>query len=66
MRSDAEQLCVKHRGIDCNILTRVLTLDELSVGLYMAFSRTTDEPVVERLKRAYLALEAEGALTRLE
>lgn len=65
VRSDAEQLCVKHR-IDCNMLTRVLTLDELSVGLYMAFSRTTDEPVVERLRRAYLALEAEGALTRLE
>ncbi|MCC4118818.1 hypothetical protein LLG90_26040, partial [Aromatoleum toluclasticum] len=63
--SDAQLLCAKYR-IDCNTLTRVLTLDELTVGLYMAFSQATDEPIVERLRRAYQTLKTEGALARLE
>lgn len=63
--SDAVLLCQKYR-VDCATLTRVLTLDELTVGLYMAFSQATDDPVAERLGRAYQALKAEGALARLE
>lgn len=64
-QSDATLLCAKYH-VDCSTVTRVLTLDELTVGLYMAFSKATDDPVAARLGRAYQALKAEGALAPLE
>lgn len=61
----AAGLCEKYR-FDCAALSRVLTLDELSVGLYMAFSQATEDAMVARLKRAYDSLKAEGALPVLK
>jgi polar amino acid transport system substrate-binding protein len=64
-RADVALLCAKFK-VDCSTLASVLTLDELTVGLYMAFSRSTDDRVVERLQQAYTSLRVEGALTPLE
>ncbi|WP_442892030.1 substrate-binding periplasmic protein [Denitromonas sp.] len=64
-RGDAARLCRKF-GIDCATLTPVLALDALTVDLYMAFSPSTDEAVVERLRRAYAALKAEGHLVDID
>ena len=40
--------CAKEAKFDCNQLERVLTLDEASTGLYMAYSNPTDDAVVQR------------------
>ena len=61
---DAQALCTQ-TGFDCRQLERVLTLDELSTGIYMAFSAATPEPTVERLRQAFAALKAEGTVRRL-
>ncbi len=64
-RADVDVLCEKF-GVDRSTVERVLTLDELTVGLYMAFSRSTDDETVKRLRSAYESLRAEGGLARLE
>ena len=64
-RNDATRLCAKF-NIDCARLTPVHTLDALTVPLYMAFSASTDDAVVERLRLGYEALRAEGKLSPIE
>ena len=44
---DAASLCQK-TGFDCANLVRVLTLDEASTGLYMAYGLQTSPEVVQR------------------
>jgi len=61
---DAIDLC-RQAGIDIGQLQRVLTLDELSTGLYMAFSRATPDPLVDRVRSAFDKLKAEGLVRRL-
>ncbi len=63
--SDMLKLCEKTR-FDCKRLQRVLTLDELGTGLYMAFSKTTADELVARVAAAYEALRAEGRVAPLE
>ncbi|WP_198970364.1 substrate-binding periplasmic protein [Xylophilus sp. ASV27] len=60
---DAEQLCRDTRP-RCTGLVRVLTLDELTGGLYMAYSRGTAPALVERTREAFAQLSAEGAVQR--
>ncbi len=60
---DATMLC-KETGFDCADLQRVLTLDEASTGLYMAYSRQTPLEVVQRTRQAFEKLKAEGLVKR--
>lgn len=60
---DATMLC-RETGFDCAGLERVLTLDEASTGLYMAYSRQTPMDVVERTRQAFDRLKAEGVVRR--
>jgi len=62
--SDLAQLCEKAR-FDCSRLQRVLTLDELTSGLYMAFSNATADQLVTRVGEAYRELRDEGRLEPL-
>lgn len=61
---DASSLC-KETQFDCAGLERVLTLDEASTGLYMAYSRSTPVALVQRTKLAFDKLKAEGQLKRI-
>jgi polar amino acid transport system substrate-binding protein len=62
--ADAAQLC-REAQFDCARLEKVLTLDELSTGLYMAFSNGTDDAVVQRVRQSFDGLKAEGMVRRL-
>lgn len=61
---DAVLFCAE-AGIDFAVLERVLTLDALSAGLFMAYSRSTADVVVARTRAALDSLEAEGVVGRL-
>ena len=61
---EVPSLC-KEAAVDCAQLERVLTLHEASTGLYMAYSRPTPPEVVERTRKAFEQLQAEGAVKRL-
>lgn len=61
---DANAAC-KETGFDCRRLERVHTLDELSVGLYMAFGTATPDATVDRLRSAFAKVKAEGTVKRL-
>ena len=61
---DASSLC-KETRFDCAGLERVLTLDEASTGLYMAYSASTPDAVVQRTQRAFDKLKAEGHVKRI-
>lgn len=62
---DAASLC-QQAAFDCGRLEQVLTLRELSTSLHMAYSAATPDPIVERTRRAFEQLKAEGALRRLQ
>lgn len=61
---DAVMLC-EDAHIDCASLERVYTLDALTTGLYMAYSRATADELVTRTRAAFASLKAEGQVTRL-
>lgn len=61
---DASSLC-KETRFDCAGLERVMTLDEASTGLYMAYSRATSDEVVARTRSAFDKLKAEGHVKRI-
>ena len=61
---DASSLC-KETRFDCTGLERVMTLDEASTGLYMAYSLATPDAVVQRTQRAFDKLKAEGQVKRI-
>jgi len=52
-------------GVDYASLERIYTLDALSSGLYMAYSRATADAIVTRSRAAFDSLKSEGLLTRL-
>jgi polar amino acid transport system substrate-binding protein len=52
-------LC-KSTGIDCNQIEPVLRLDDISGGLYMAFSLNTPDDIVSKARESYQALVANG------
>ena len=52
-------------GFDCAQLVRVLTLDEASTGLYMAYSPQTPLAVVQRTQAAFNELKAQGKVQRI-
>ncbi|MCO5105356.1 MAG: transporter substrate-binding domain-containing protein [Burkholderiaceae bacterium] len=61
---DATSLC-RQTGFDCAQLVRVLTLDEASTGLYMAYSLPTAPAVVQRTQQAFEQLKAQGQVQRI-
>lgn len=61
---DASSLCQEAR-FDCNGLERVLTLDEASTGLYMAYSLATPEATVQKTRAAFDRLKADGTVKRI-
>jgi polar amino acid transport system substrate-binding protein len=60
---DAASLC-QQTGFDCANLVRVLTLDEASTGLYMAYSLQTPLDVVRRTQAAFDQLKSQGQVQR--
>ena len=60
---DAKSLC-QQAQFDCAGLTKVLTLDEASSGLYMAFSNATAASTVQRVREAFDKLKADGTVRR--
>ena len=50
---------------DCNALERVLTLDEASTGLYMAYSNTTADDTVQKTRAAFDKLKADGTVRKI-
>ena len=61
---DVAMLCEDAR-IDCASLEQLYTLDALTTGLYMAYSRATADELVMRTRAAFDSLKAEGQVTRL-
>lgn len=62
---DAASLC-RQAAFDCDRLEQVLTLTELSASLQMAYSVSTPDDIVERTRRAFAQVKAEGALKKLQ
>jgi len=60
----ARMLCTD-AGSDCAGLQRLLPLDELRIGLYMALSLATPDELAGRLRSAFDAVRADGTLARL-
>lgn len=61
---DTSGLCLQAH-FNCSDLERVLTLDEASVGLYMAYSASTDASIVQKTRAAFEKLKADGTLRRI-
>ena len=61
---DAQSLCVQ-ATFDCAQLAKVLTLDEASTGLYMAYSLPTEDRIVTKTRTAFDKLKADGTVRRI-
>jgi len=61
---DAVKLCNEAK-VDFARLEQVYTLDPLTTGLYMAYSRSTADDIVARTRAAFDSLKAEGTVARL-
>ncbi|MEO5795327.1 MAG: transporter substrate-binding domain-containing protein [Rhodoferax sp.] len=59
----AEAQC-RATAFDCAGLERVLTLDALTTGVYMAYSLATPSAVVQRTQAAFKQLKANGTVQR--
>ena len=60
---DASSLCAEAH-VDCAGLERVLTLDEASTGLYMAYSLATPAATAQKTRAAFDRLKADGTVRR--
>jgi polar amino acid transport system substrate-binding protein len=61
---DVQQLCGESH-IDCAMLEKAYTLEALSTGLFMAYSKATPDDVVLRTRAAFEKVKADGTLARL-
>jgi polar amino acid transport system substrate-binding protein len=61
---DTSSLC-KQANFNCADIERVLTLDDASTGLYMAYSATTEASVVQKTRAAFNRLKADGTVRRI-
>ena len=62
--ADTSGLCLQAH-FDCAGLERVLTLDEATVGLYMAYSTSTEASIVQKTRAAFDKLKADGTVRRI-
>ncbi|MES2947301.1 MAG: transporter substrate-binding domain-containing protein [Pseudomonadota bacterium] len=60
----ANLLCTEAR-FDCTRLEKVWTLDEISTGLYMAYSMATADSTVQKTRTAFDRLKADGTVRRI-
>jgi polar amino acid transport system substrate-binding protein len=61
---DAASLC-KETQVSCENLEKSYTLDEMSTGLYMAYSRSTPDAIVERTRDAFEKIRAAGIVKNI-
>jgi polar amino acid transport system substrate-binding protein len=61
---DTSDLCTLV-NFDCAGLERVMTLDETTVGLYMAYSTSTDASIVQKTRAAFDKLKADGTVRQI-
>lgn len=52
-------------ALDCSPLTRALKLDALSTGLYVAYSNSTPDAVVQRTRAGFAKVKADGNIERI-
>jgi len=52
-------------NIDCKKLEPALLLEDISFGLYLAFSDKTDDKVVEKARKAFQALKQDGTYQKI-
>lgn len=62
--NDVTRFC-KEAQVDPAALQKVLTLDEMTTGIYMAYSRGTPDEIVKRTRAAFDKLKADGTVARL-
>lgn len=62
--NDALMLC-QESHFDCDKLQKLVPLEGLATPLYMAFSTATPDATVERARRAFEAVKAEGGLRKM-
>jgi len=55
----------KREGMDPASVVKVMKLDELSAGLYMAFSRQTDDALVKKIQTALEQVKADGTFEKI-
>lgn len=65
MTEDTARVLCQETQFNCSELVRALTIDDLSVPLYMAYSLQTAPDVVQRTRQAFRQLNAEGKVQRL-
>jgi polar amino acid transport system substrate-binding protein len=61
---DMQRFC-REANIDPSALEKVLTLNEMTTGIYMAYSRGTPDDTVTRTRAAFDQLKGEGVVGRL-
>ena len=61
---DAMLLC-EEAHVDCNSLEKIYLLDAMSTGIYMAYSKSTPDDIVQRTRTAFDKLKADGTVARL-
>lgn len=62
--NDVARFC-KEANVDPSSLEKVLTLNEMTTGIYMAYSRQTPDETVTRTRTAFDHLKAEGKVAKL-
>lgn len=62
--NDVIRFC-KEANVDPKVLEKVLTLNEMTTGIYMAYSRNTPDDTVTRTRNAFDHIKAEGMVARL-
>lgn len=62
--NDVIRFC-KEANVDPNALEKVMTLNEMTTGIYMAYSRSTPDETVARTRDAFDHLKAEGMVAKL-
>ncbi len=55
----------KDMNVDCTLFEPILSLNDVSTGLYMAFSQQTDDDTVNKVVKAYQELKTQGDYTRI-
>lgn len=61
---DAAALC-QETNFSCDALEKIYTLDDMSAGLYMAYSNATPDAVVERTRTAFEKMRAAGIVKNI-
>lgn len=62
--ADMPRLC-QQQSFDCNKLEKLFLLNELSNGIYMAFSKQTPDSLVKQTQDAFEKLKAEGLVKKI-